>query len=144
MADRSTGSCCGIHHPGERDMSEHIPMTHMSSHAGSDIDPVCGMKVDPAAAAGHYIYQGKTYYFCSISCLDTFKADPERFLKSAPAGLISLGKKKPLPMMMSIEPAPAIGETDPVCGMTVQPATAAGSYEYRGKKYYFCVARCLE
>ncbi len=125
-------------------MSEHIPITHMSSHAGSEIDPVCGMKVDPAAAAGHYIYQGKTYYFCSISCLDTFKADPERFLKSAPAGLISLGKKKPLPMMMSIEPAPAIGETDPVCGMTVQPATAAGSYEYRGKKYYFCAARCLE
>ncbi|MEQ1848368.1 MAG: HAD-IC family P-type ATPase, partial [Nitrospira sp.] len=29
-------------------------------------------------------------------------------------------------------------------GMTVQPATAAGSYEYRGKKYYFCATRCLE
>ncbi|WHZ26878.1 MAG: heavy metal translocating P-type ATPase [Nitrospira sp.] len=144
MADQSTGSCCGTHHPGENDMSEQRPMTHMSSHAGSDIDPVCGMQVDPATAAGQYNYQGKTYSFCSVSCLDTFKADPERFLKSAPAGLISLGKKKPLPMMMSVQPAPAIGETDPVCGMTVQPATAAGSYEYRGQKYYFCAARCLE
>ena len=46
--------------------------------------------------------------------------------------------------MMATEPAPAIGETDPVCGMTVQPATAAGSHEYHGKKYYFCAVRCLE
>jgi Cu+-exporting ATPase len=102
------------------------------------------MRVDPANAAGRYDYQGKEYYFCAKSCLDTFKADPERFLKSAPAGLISLGKKKPLPMMMSAQPTPAIGEIDPVCGMTVQPATAAGSYEYRGKTYYFCATRCLE
>ncbi len=125
-------------------MSEQMPMTHMSSHAESDIDPVCGMKVDPATAAGHHEYQGKTYYFCAVSCLDTFKADPERYLKPAPAGLISLGKRKPLPMMMPAQSSPAIGETDPVCGMTVQPATAAGSYEHGGKTYYFCAARCLE
>ena len=100
MTDQSTSSCCVIHHPGENDMSEQMPMTHMSSHAESDIDPVCGMKVDPATAAGHHEYQAKTCYFCAVSCLDTFKADPERFLKPAPAGLISLGKRKPLPMMM--------------------------------------------
>ncbi|MGE0643584.1 MAG: heavy metal translocating P-type ATPase [Nitrospira sp.] len=47
---------------------------------------------------------------------------------------------KPLPMMQPV----AQGELDPVCGMTVQPATAAGSYEYRNKKYYFCATRCLE
>ena len=125
-------------------MSKQIPMTQIFSHTGTDIDPVCGMRVDPATAAGHYTYQGRKYYFCAVSCLDTFKVDPERFLKSAPADLIPLGKKKPLPMMMSAHQAPAIGEIDPVCGMTVQPATAAGSYEYRGKKYYFCAVRCLE
>jgi Cu+-exporting ATPase len=27
--------------------------------------------------------------------------------------------------------------------MTVQPATAAGSYEYQGKTYYFCATSCL-
>ena len=27
---------------------------------------------------------------------------------------------------------------DPVCGMTVEPATAAATYEYQGETYYFC------
>ena len=150
MANRSTGGCCGSHHLGENDMSEQIPMTQLSSRAGSAIDPVCGMTVDPTTAAGRYDYQGKTYYFCAISCLDKFKADPERFLNSAqadlisPAGLISLGKKKPLPMMMPAQPAPETGEIDPVCGMTVQPATAAGSHRHQGKNYYFCSQSCLK
>jgi Cu+-exporting ATPase len=103
------------------------------------IDPICGMTVDPATAAGHHDYQGRTYYFCSVSCLNTFKADPGKALQPAPTALISLGEKTPLPMMI---PA-SQGEIDPVCGMTVQPASAAGSYEYRGKTYYFCATRCL-
>jgi Cu+-exporting ATPase len=32
---------------------------------------------------------------------------------------------------------------DPVCGMTVDPETAAGSYEYQGKTYYFCSKHCV-
>jgi P-type Cu+ transporter len=32
---------------------------------------------------------------------------------------------------------------DPVCGMTVNPETAAGSSEYQGKTYYFCSQGCL-
>ena len=32
---------------------------------------------------------------------------------------------------------------DPVCGMTVDPNRAAGSYEYQGKTYYFCSTHCL-
>ena len=32
---------------------------------------------------------------------------------------------------------------DPVCGMTVDPNNAAGSYEYNGKTYYFCNPHCL-
>jgi P-type Cu+ transporter len=32
---------------------------------------------------------------------------------------------------------------DPVCGMTVDPKSAAGSYEYKGKTYYFCNPHCL-
>lgn len=104
------------------------------------IDPICGMTVDPATAAGRYDYQGTTYYFCASSCLEKFKTDPEKALQPAASGLISLGKKNLLPMMM---PA-SQGETDPVCGMTVQPAHAAGSHEHRGKTYYFCSATCLK
>ena len=32
---------------------------------------------------------------------------------------------------------------DPVCGMTVNPDTAAGSVEYKGTKYYFCSTHCV-
>ncbi|HEX5885910.1 MAG TPA: heavy metal translocating P-type ATPase [Pyrinomonadaceae bacterium] len=32
---------------------------------------------------------------------------------------------------------------DPVCGMTVNPDTAAGSFDYKGTTYYFCSTHCL-
>lgn len=32
---------------------------------------------------------------------------------------------------------------DPVCGMTVTPSSAAGSYEHKGTTYYFCGPGCL-
>src|SRR5271165_4775753 len=31
-------------------------------------DPVCGMEIDPAAAAGRSEFAGTTYSFCSASC----------------------------------------------------------------------------
>jgi Cu+-exporting ATPase len=43
-------------------------------------DPVCGMEVTPETAAGAWEYQGETYFFCSTSCLERFKADPDAFL----------------------------------------------------------------
>ena len=33
---------------------------------------------------------------------------------------------------------------DPICGMKVEGKKAAASYEYKGKKYYFCVVMCKE
>jgi Cu+-exporting ATPase len=33
---------------------------------------------------------------------------------------------------------------DPVCGMTVDQQTAAGSFEHDGERYFFCSAHCLE
>lgn len=32
---------------------------------------------------------------------------------------------------------------DPVCGMTVHPEKAAGSFEYKGETYYFCSVHCF-
>ncbi|APG26992.1 copper-translocating P-type ATPase [Syntrophotalea acetylenivorans] len=43
-------------------------------------DPVCGMVVTPEKAAGHAEYEGKTYYFCSLHCLEKFKANPQQAL----------------------------------------------------------------
>jgi P-type Cu+ transporter len=31
---------------------------------------------------------------------------------------------------------------DPVCGMEIDPATAAASEEWQGTTYYFCSAAC--
>ena len=33
-------------------------------------------------------------------------------------------------------------ERDVVCGMEVQPTSAAGKSEYQGKTYYFCSKPC--
>ena len=33
---------------------------------------------------------------------------------------------------------------DLVCGMNVDPATAAGRTEYKGQTYYFCGSKCKE
>lgn len=43
-------------------------------------DPVCGMQIDPAKAAGKSDHKGKTYYFCSDHCKKTFDANPEAVL----------------------------------------------------------------
>jgi YHS domain-containing protein len=42
-------------------------------------DPVCGMMIDPSAAAGRMTYEGQDVYFCSGQCHRAFEAGPERF-----------------------------------------------------------------
>ena len=43
-------------------------------------DPVCGMDVNPKKS--YSATHGETEYrFCSLSCLEKFKADPERFVR---------------------------------------------------------------
>jgi Cu+-exporting ATPase len=88
-----------------------------------ETDPVCHMKVDPVKAAGTAEHDGKTYYFCSPGCVQKFKADPAKYLAAPP------------------KQAPA---KDPVCGMSVQPSSAAGMVEHDGKTYYFCSAGCVQ
>ena len=58
------------------------------------LDPVCGMTVDPATAAGHVDHDGTTYYFCSKGCVAKFSADPKKYLS---------GAREPMPA-----PAPAL------------------------------------
>jgi P-type Cu+ transporter len=47
-----------------------------------EIDPVCGMSVDQSTTAGAWPHRGTTYYFCSVGCLERFKADPEGVLST--------------------------------------------------------------
>ena len=43
------------------------------------IDPVCRMRIDPATAAAHEIYNGKTVYFCAEGCRHQFLANPAAY-----------------------------------------------------------------
>jgi len=44
------------------------------------------------------------------------------------------------PVSEPVAPATAV---DPVCGMTVEIASARGSTDYNGTTYYFCCPGCL-
>ena len=76
-----------------------------------EIDPVCGMTVQPASAAGSYDYQGKTYYFCATSCLAKFQKDPAYYL-------LPPDQRAPLEM-----PVPAGGTVEYICPMTLNICT---------------------
>jgi len=45
-----------------------------------EIDPVCGMEVDPYLAAGQSEYMGEVYYFCSPGCKRAFDQDHDRYV----------------------------------------------------------------
>ncbi|MPZ71702.1 MAG: YHS domain-containing protein [Nitriliruptorales bacterium] len=49
--------------------------------AADDVDPVCGMTVEVAAAHNTTGHDGVTYYFCAAGCLRAFTADPQSFLQ---------------------------------------------------------------
>ena len=49
------------------------------------IDPVCGMTVEPETAAAAWEHGGTVYYFCSVSCMERFRGDPEHFLGLDPS-----------------------------------------------------------
>jgi Cu+-exporting ATPase len=89
-------------------------------------DPVCGMTVDPAQAAGRHEHAGKTYFFCSRHCLEKFRAEPETFLAAGDqpvAARSRTGGEFVCPMdpeVLQNEPGPC-----PKCGMALEPRTVA-------------------
>ncbi|MEO6390353.1 MAG: heavy metal translocating P-type ATPase [Pyrinomonadaceae bacterium] len=105
------------------------------------IDPICGMTVTPEMAAGSYVHNGETIYFCSLGCRDKFIAQVSGV---TPMNLTQLGRRKEIPLPILTE-ATKVGEfVDPVCGMRVSALTSAGKYEYKGTTFYFCSADCRE
>jgi len=59
------------------------------------IDPICGMTVDPANAAGSYFHDGTTYYFCSKGCLQQFIAKSSGEPVTEMQMPIHIGREKP-------------------------------------------------
>ena len=62
------------------------------------LDPVCGMTVDPARAAGHVDHEGTTYHFCSKGCVAKFTADPKKYLSGAREPMATA----PAPVLLTI------------------------------------------
>ena len=95
-------------------------------------DPVCGMLVDPATAAGNYTYQGQTYSFCAVGCREKFKADPEKYLnpRTVPVGIQRLPQPADTTPASGTYTCPmhpevreAVATSCPKCGMALEPAT---------------------
>jgi YHS domain-containing protein len=53
----------------------------------SATDPVCGMEIRRADAAGAIDYHGTVYFFCSSDCQEAFHADPERYATRSESAL---------------------------------------------------------
>jgi Cu+-exporting ATPase len=101
----------------------------MATHSHSDapstaIDPVCGMTVAPASAAGSAVHDGQTYYFCGRGCLERFTTTPDAFLGGGPGETVAGGGPEaeytcPMhPEVRQVGPGAC-----PFCGMALEPVT---------------------
>ncbi len=104
-------------------------VTHADSRAidAAQIDPVCGMTVDPATAAGSSSYGGKTWYFCSKGCKARFDADPATYAGDValphPPVVSQTGATYTCPMHPEIrQHGPG---ACPKCGMALEPEKVA-------------------
>jgi P-type Cu+ transporter len=94
----------------------------------AEVDPVCGMSVDPDHCAGSHTYQGRTYYFCGRSCQQRFAKEPAQYLgrlepppveprRDAPSTRGVRGYTCPMhPEVRAAGPGPC-----PICGMALEP-----------------------
>ncbi|MCG0275237.1 MAG: YHS domain-containing protein [Thermosediminibacteraceae bacterium] len=60
------GGCCGGHSAGGHDLHR------TDDNSNYAVDPVCGMRVSKKNAITRQI-NGKTYYFCSEECANSFR-----------------------------------------------------------------------
>jgi Cu+-exporting ATPase len=112
--------------PAEREatMAERSSMGETEN--GHAKDPVCGMTVDPATTRFRQDHEGRTYYFCSESCLRRFRENPGAFLQSAKA-LEAPPAPEPAGVVYTCPMHPEIVRdgpgTCPICGMALEPRT---------------------
>ena len=111
-------------------------MSAVLDHSARTVDPVCGMEVEDTAGAPSSTSGGRRYIFCSPRCKQKFDADPARYTRGH-----SAATDPAMPAQRAAGPGKDLAK-DPVCGMTVDKATALRT-ERGGRRYYFCSSGCL-
>jgi Cu+-exporting ATPase len=126
-------SCCGggakaavagsaKHDHGAHDHAANGPDTAPAADDGRVLDPVCGMRVDPATSQHRAEHAGRTYHFCCNGCRKKFEADPDKYLNKAdapPPGPVPEGTVYTCPMHPEIR---QVGPGScPICGMALEP-----------------------
>ena len=101
---------------------DHSACLHASHPAAAvAIDPVCGMKVDPAKSSHRHTHDGHDFFFCSAGCRGKFAADPEKYLNRA----ASAPPTQPEGTTYTCSMHPQIRQVGPghcpICGMALEP-----------------------
>ena len=98
----------------------------------SEVDPVCGMSVDPATARFSAVHDGATFHFCSQRCQQKFTANPGEYLSRAVLGTVhgegTMAASVPAIAGARIYTCPMHPQirqdhpgTCPICGMALEP-----------------------
>ncbi len=96
---------------------------------GYAIDPVCGMQVEIEHAPAVLEHADAAVYFCSDHCGDRFQSEGG-----------DVGHAEATRPMSGVSG----GAIDPICGMSVDPATTEYSSRRGDVQYYFCSRGCVE
>lgn len=59
-------------------------MNQTANQAGNIVDPVCGMRIDPAKPIITTTFNDQTFHFCAEDCKQTFQKCPQKYLTTKP------------------------------------------------------------
>ena len=95
----------------------------LATSSNGEIDPVCGMTVDPEHAAAMVRHGDRTYHFCAKSCAAKFQANPDKYLGGATEPHES--KRAPKGTLYTCPMHPEVKQDHPgscpKCGMALEP-----------------------
>ncbi|HEU5482031.1 MAG TPA: heavy metal translocating P-type ATPase, partial [Sphingomicrobium sp.] len=111
------------HHGNFAASTQHAPgVAGAAAEHGTIVrDPVCGMEVDTRTAKFRHDLGGTTYYFCSGSCLDKFKTDPDRYLNPQKEFAVPAAEGTIWTCPMHPEIRRNAPGSCPICGMALEP-----------------------
>ncbi|MEZ5570951.1 MAG: heavy metal translocating P-type ATPase [Halioglobus sp.] len=95
-----------------------------ASASSKEIDPVCGMTVDPASATSRQ-HAASTYYFCSARCAEKFTAAPHQYLNASGSTEAVSDENLPTGTIYTCPMHPEVRQEGagscPHCGMALEP-----------------------